>query len=158
MTLDFEKDDRPPYIQAAELLRQDIRSGRLEPGDRLPSARTLQDRYGVASSTIQNALRLLKNEGLIYSVQGRGSFVRNSPAPAETPASEFIREFFEPAPEKPASTEGAQSHDLTPSPLHSDEFNTLAQAIQELTGIVAAMTDQVSKLQQQIADQGKTSE
>lgn len=80
MTLPLEDDSRPPYIQAAEVLRREISAGRLKPGDKLPSSRTLQDRYGIASSTVQNALRLLKSEGLVYSVQGRGSFVRNSAA------------------------------------------------------------------------------
>lgn len=83
MTLPLEDDSRPPYVQAAEVLRREITTGRLKPGDKLPSARALQDRYGIASGTVQNALRLLKSEGLIYSVQGRGSFVRNSTGPAE---------------------------------------------------------------------------
>ena len=78
MTLPLEDDSRPPYVQAAEVLRREITTGRLKPGDKLPSARALQDRYGIASGTVQNALRLLKSDGLIYSVQGRGSFVRNS--------------------------------------------------------------------------------
>ncbi|MGW2875937.1 GntR family transcriptional regulator [Streptomyces sp. NPDC001233] len=90
MTLPLEDDSRPPYIQAAEVLRREISTGHLKPGDRLPSARALQDRYGIASSTVQNALRLLKSEGLVYSVQGRGSFVRNSAAnvPAEAAPGE----------------------------------------------------------------------
>jgi len=94
MTLPLEDDSRPPYVQAAEVLRREISTGRLKPGDRLPSARALQDRYGIASSTVQNALRLLKSEGLIYSVQGRGSFVRNSapPVPAEAVPGEQGRE------------------------------------------------------------------
>ncbi|MEW2219325.1 winged helix-turn-helix domain-containing protein [Streptomyces sp. NPDC006990] len=94
MTLSLEDDSRPPYVQAAEVLRREISTGRLKPGDKLPSARALQDRYGIASSTVQNALRLLKSEGLIYSVQGRGSFVRNSAttAPAAAVPGEQGRE------------------------------------------------------------------
>lgn len=92
MTLPLEDDSRPPYVQAAEVLRREISSGRLKPGDKLPSSRTLQDRYGIASSTVQNALRLLKSEGLVYSVQGRGSFVRNSAAaPADAISGEQDR-------------------------------------------------------------------
>ncbi|MDO0913558.1 GntR family transcriptional regulator [Streptomyces sp. DT2A-34] len=87
MTLPLEDDSRPPYVQAAEVLRREISSGRLKPGDKLPSSRALQDRYGIASSTVQNALRLLKSEGLVYSVQGRGSFVRNSVATASADAA-----------------------------------------------------------------------
>ncbi|MCC9311889.1 GntR family transcriptional regulator [Kitasatospora sp. RB6PN24] len=76
MTLPLEEDSRPPYVQAAEVLRAAIRNGELRPGEKLPSARELQRRFGIASSTVQNALRLLKDEGLIYSVLGRGSYVR----------------------------------------------------------------------------------
>lgn len=76
MTLPLEQDPRPPYVQAAEVLRAAIQRGELVPGEKLPSARALQRRFGVASSTVQNALRVLKDEGLIYSIQGRGSYVR----------------------------------------------------------------------------------
>lgn len=78
MQLPLEDDPRPPYVQAAEVLRRQIQAGALKPGEKLPSARELQAKYGIASSTVQNALRVLKHEGLIYSVQGRGSFVRSS--------------------------------------------------------------------------------
>lgn len=75
MTLPLDDDPRPPYLQAAEVLRAAILSGELQPGERLPSARELQERFGVASSTVQNALRVLRQEGLVYSVLGRGSYV-----------------------------------------------------------------------------------
>ncbi|MFI6112898.1 GntR family transcriptional regulator [Kitasatospora sp. NPDC051164] len=85
MMLPLEEDSRPPYLQAAEVLRSAITSGEYAPGSRLPSARVLQARFGVASSTVQNALRVLKRENLVYSVIGRGSFVcglRLDPLPA----------------------------------------------------------------------------
>ncbi|GAA0694193.1 hypothetical protein GCM10010193_56180 [Kitasatospora atroaurantiaca] len=77
MTLPLEEDPRPPYLQAADVLRAEILEERIRPGEKLPSTRTLQERYGIASSTVQNALRVLKDEGLVYSVQGRGSYVRS---------------------------------------------------------------------------------
>ncbi|WP_250401684.1 GntR family transcriptional regulator [Streptomyces cellostaticus] len=83
MKLPLGEDPRPPYVQAADVLRTAIHDGELRPGERLPAARELQRRFGIASSTVQNALRLLKDEGLIYSVLGRGSYVRAQEAPAE---------------------------------------------------------------------------
>ncbi|MEU8586886.1 GntR family transcriptional regulator [Streptomyces sp. NPDC048664] len=83
MKLPLGEDSRPPYVQAADVLRAAIHDGELRPGERLPAARELQRRFGIASSTVQNALRLLKDEGLIYSVLGRGSYVRAQEAPAE---------------------------------------------------------------------------
>ena len=69
-------DPRSPYLQIADDLRQAIKRGDYAPGDRLPPARELQERYGVATMTVQRAVELLRNEDLVYSVQGRGTFVR----------------------------------------------------------------------------------
>ncbi|MFB8000333.1 GntR family transcriptional regulator [Streptomyces sp. NPDC056002] len=76
--IDDEHDPRPPYVRTADLLREEIRSGSFEPGGRLPSARELQDRFGIANSTAQNAVRVLKREGLVYAVKGKGVFIRRS--------------------------------------------------------------------------------
>ncbi|MEU0213926.1 winged helix-turn-helix domain-containing protein [Streptomyces sp. NPDC006265] len=78
-----EHDPRPPYVRTADLLREEIRSGNL-PGGRLPSARELQDRFGIANSTAQNAVRVLKREGLVYAVKGRGVFVRSTAQQGES--------------------------------------------------------------------------
>ncbi|MEV7579034.1 GntR family transcriptional regulator [Streptomyces erythrochromogenes] len=87
MKLPLGEDPRPPYVQAADVLRTAIHDGELRPGERLPAARELQRRFGIASSTVQNALRVLKEEGLIYSVLGRGSYVR-APKPVVTTEAE----------------------------------------------------------------------
>ncbi len=78
MSLNFD-DPRAPYLQVADDLRKAITHGSLNPGDKLPAARELASRYGVANMTIQSALRVLRTEGLIYSIPGRGSFVRQPP-------------------------------------------------------------------------------
>ncbi|MFD7732232.1 GntR family transcriptional regulator [Kitasatospora phosalacinea] len=90
MTLPLEDDQRPPYMLAAEDLRRQITAGKIKPGERLPSARALQEQYGLASSTVQSALKLLKDEGLIYSVLGRGSYVRPQPKPLGNPIEEAM--------------------------------------------------------------------
>lgn len=71
---------RPPYQQLADLLRAEIESGKYQPGSRLPTYRELADEHGVAPMTVQSAFRVLKDEGLISSQQGRGSFVRSDRA------------------------------------------------------------------------------
>ncbi|MGW6917703.1 GntR family transcriptional regulator [Kitasatospora sp. NPDC054939] len=78
-------DHRAPYIQVADALRDEIRSGRLQPGQKLPSARQLADRFHVAVMTASNGVRVLREEGLVSSTQGRGTFVRRpgDPSPAE---------------------------------------------------------------------------
>ncbi|MGI5426956.1 GntR family transcriptional regulator [Streptomyces sp. CA-179760] len=68
-------DRRPPYQHAADELRREIKAGRYKPGDQLPPYRELQERFGVANMTARAALNVLRDEGLIYTIQGRGSFV-----------------------------------------------------------------------------------
>jgi GntR family transcriptional regulator len=69
-------DNRPAYLQVAEVIRAEIKSGAIGPGDRLPSNTELMERFTVASSTAQRAVRTLISEGLAESVVGRGVFVR----------------------------------------------------------------------------------
>lgn len=79
MSLDLD-DPRPPYQQVAASLRAAILTRKVAPGERLPSQAELSKRYGVARMTIQQALRILKDEGLIASRQGSGMFVRERTA------------------------------------------------------------------------------
>lgn len=69
-------DPRPPYQQVANALRAAILTRTFKPGDKLPSGPELSERYGVARMTIQHAMRVLRDEGLIVSRQGSGAFVR----------------------------------------------------------------------------------
>lgn len=69
-------DPRPPYMQVANALRAAILTRKLQPGDKLPSQAELAERYKVARMTVQQALRVLKNEGLTVSRQGSGVYVR----------------------------------------------------------------------------------
>lgn len=69
-------DPRPPYHQIADDLRQAIRSGKLAPGKKVDSSRDLAAKYGVAAMTVHQAIRVLRDEGLVDSFQGRGVFIR----------------------------------------------------------------------------------
>ena len=53
-----------PFERVAEQLREQIKSGQLRPGDRLPSGRDLAQQHGVALATAQSALRRLRDEGV----------------------------------------------------------------------------------------------
>ncbi|HEX6500217.1 MAG TPA: GntR family transcriptional regulator [Micromonosporaceae bacterium] len=72
-------DPRPLYQQLAAILRGQIVSGELAPGDRAPTEADLAKRYATSRNTVRLALDALRNEGLIVSHQGRGSFVRAQP-------------------------------------------------------------------------------
>ncbi|MGH8898969.1 MAG: GntR family transcriptional regulator [Egibacteraceae bacterium] len=73
-----------PSREVAEYLRARIASGELRPGARIPPARQLAAERGVALTTAVRAVAELRDEGLIGTVHGRGSFVR-------VPAPELIR-------------------------------------------------------------------
>ena len=64
------------YLQLAELLREQIRSGKLPPRSRVPSLVDLAAKYELAEMTVRKALRLLIDEGLIETRPGRGTFVK----------------------------------------------------------------------------------
>jgi len=64
----------PGYLQLAAQLREKIRSGEIT--DRLPSLTTLCEASGLSLSSVQHAVRVLKEEGLVVASRGRGTFVK----------------------------------------------------------------------------------
>ena len=57
-------------------LYEDILSGDIPPGAKLPSERQLAERYGVSRPVVRESLRRLQERGLIVVQPGRGSYVR----------------------------------------------------------------------------------
>ncbi|WP_424536684.1 winged helix-turn-helix domain-containing protein [Sphaerisporangium viridialbum] len=74
---------RPGYLQIADELRGQIRSGALPPGQALPSIAQLCQRYEVSASVVKSAISVLRTEGFVIGQQGKGVFVRD---PAEVDA------------------------------------------------------------------------
>jgi GntR family transcriptional regulator len=68
----------PFYFQLAELLEEEIVTGRWVPGARVPSENELCSRYGLSRTTIRQALGRLEQEGLVSREKGRGTFVSDS--------------------------------------------------------------------------------
>src|SRR4051812_9252772 len=77
-------DDLPVGVQLAWRLEALIRSGVLEPGERLPGVRELAAGAGVNVNTARAVYRRLEREGLALSLHGRGTFV--APAARVSPA------------------------------------------------------------------------
>ncbi len=65
----------PRYRELAEKLIQDIRTGRLSVGDRMPGELELQEIHGVSRHTIREALRVLNELGLIERRPGVGTVI-----------------------------------------------------------------------------------
>ncbi|MEW6045984.1 MAG: GntR family transcriptional regulator [Bacillota bacterium] len=65
----------PLYHRLHDQLRDDIESGVLKPGDRIPTELELSARFGVSRTTVKQAIQQLVHAGLVYRVQGKGTFV-----------------------------------------------------------------------------------
>ena len=63
------------YVQIENHVQFAIASGRLKPGDRLPSVRELSERLGVNPNTVAKAYRDLEVMGLVYTRRGMGVFI-----------------------------------------------------------------------------------
>jgi GntR family transcriptional regulator len=65
----------PAYLQLAAILREMITSGKIGPNQPLPSIKTLAQEYEVAKGTAEKALGVLREDGLVRTVPGRGIYV-----------------------------------------------------------------------------------
>jgi len=75
----FVDSSVPLYYQLANVLRENIISGRFAIGDKLPTEAELVKQYAVSRATVRGALQHLKDEGLIRREAGRGTFVSSLP-------------------------------------------------------------------------------
>ena len=65
----------PLYHQLYEILRDDVLSGKWQPGDMIPPESELIERYQVSRTTVRQVLDMLVSDGLIHRQQGRGTIV-----------------------------------------------------------------------------------
>jgi GntR family transcriptional regulator len=66
----------PPYIQVADILAAEIRSGKYPKGSRIPTESELTDRFEIARSTARRSVARLRELGLVHTVPQRGTYVR----------------------------------------------------------------------------------
>ena len=65
----------PMYYRLQALILRDIESGRWGPGSMIPPERQLVESYGLSIGTVKKAILNLVNEGYLYRIQGKGTFV-----------------------------------------------------------------------------------
>ena len=90
--LDY-RDARPIYTQIVDGFREQIASGILQAGEKLPSVRELAATLTINPNTIQRAYRELENAGWIATVPGKGCFVHGIPAGAHTEQQALLENF-----------------------------------------------------------------
>jgi GntR family transcriptional regulator len=71
-----KKGSLPVYTQLADIIKEDIATGHLKPGIRIPSEANLARQYNVSPMTVRQAVGVLVEEGLVERVHGSGTFVR----------------------------------------------------------------------------------
>lgn len=71
--LDF-KSRLPIYEQLCRMITQMAALGALDPGEPLPSVRSLARQLGINPNTVQKAYQMLERDGIINTVPGKGSF------------------------------------------------------------------------------------
>ncbi|MBK8043227.1 MAG: GntR family transcriptional regulator [Haliscomenobacter sp.] len=72
-----EHSSTPKYQQIAQSVVAGIKEGELHPGDQLPSVNSLIVKHGISRDTVVKGYDLLKEQGVIESVPGKGYFVPN---------------------------------------------------------------------------------
>lgn len=91
---------RPIYVQIIDEIKRAVARRQLQPGDRLPSQRDVAQMARVNPNTVQRAFREMEVMGLVETVRGQGTFIRNDPAlleqvrgeMAQAAVSGFVRE------------------------------------------------------------------
>ncbi|MEU2828006.1 GntR family transcriptional regulator [Streptomyces lavendulae] len=92
--MEFRVDRRSgvaTYLQLVTQVKQALRLGVLEPGDRLPTAREVVAATAINPNTVLKAYRELEREGLVEPRPGAGTFVRRSLSRPEAAADSPLR-------------------------------------------------------------------
>lgn len=89
----------PIYLQAANSIKRDIVTGKLSPGEKLPSVRDLAVEYTINPNTVSRVYKELEQEGVCFTRRGMGTFVTENTGKVqqlkEEMAGALIREFLE---------------------------------------------------------------
>ena len=101
LTYDFQQVEGPLYLFIYNCLKQDITSGKLLAGEKLPSKRAFARNNGISTITVQNAYDQLVSEGYIYTQPKRGYFVADI-VKVQAPVVDAAVSYKIHVPEKPA--------------------------------------------------------
>jgi DNA-binding transcriptional regulator YhcF (GntR family) len=92
-------NDKPIFMQLADLIKSEIISGKYKTNEKLPSVREFAFEFQVNPNTVQKALQILEDEGLITTDRTNGKFVANSSKLLESQKNKTIKQeidlFFE---------------------------------------------------------------
>lgn len=70
------------YEQIVQQIEESVLNGSLKPGDQLPAERDLAQRLGVSRTAVREAVKTLREKGLVEAYSGRGTFITNGTSQA----------------------------------------------------------------------------
>jgi len=70
------------YEQIVQQIEESILKGALKPGDQLPAERDFARQFGVSRTAVREAVKALREKGLVEAYPGRGTFVTNGTPPS----------------------------------------------------------------------------
>ncbi len=70
------------YEQIVQQIEESVLNGKLKPGDQLPAERDLAQRLGVSRTAVREAVKTLREKGLVEAYSGRGTFITNGTSQA----------------------------------------------------------------------------
>lgn len=73
----------PLYYQLKQQIKDIIKSGKLKPGDVIPTETEFMEKYAVSRTTVRNAILQMVNEGYLRRVVGKGTFVKTHPVKSQ---------------------------------------------------------------------------
>ena len=68
------------YEQIVQQIEDSIMKGTLKPGDQLPAERELAEQFGVSRTAVREAVKALREKGLVEAFSGRGTFITDGTA------------------------------------------------------------------------------
>ncbi|OGF50964.1 MAG: hypothetical protein A2231_06545 [Candidatus Firestonebacteria bacterium RIFOXYA2_FULL_40_8] len=91
----IKKNGIPSYVQVEEYLLKRILNREIMPGEQLPTERSLSESLNVSRNTISEAFKRLEKDGVIVSLQGKGTFVKDDlPVPTSSRKEDLLEAIY----------------------------------------------------------------
>jgi GntR family transcriptional regulator, transcriptional repressor for pyruvate dehydrogenase complex len=84
------------YEQIVQQIEDSILKGALKPGDQLPAERDLAQRFGVSRTAVREAVKALREKGLVEAYSGRGTFITDGTSQAVRQSIELVAKIGQP--------------------------------------------------------------